>query len=514
MKVLLCGGSGLVGRTIMKVFKHHMIDIIGTYNKNKMDDLIQIDFLNLNELETKILEINPDICISNIAERQNEICENNWNLTKQTNIDIPHNISYVCNKLNIFMIHISTDYVYDGQLPPFNPLSNTNPLQNYGISKLIAEKRIIGNFKDKNFLIIRIPVLYSNQLTHLAESAVTLIIKKVMNKVETFKEDNFSIRRPVFIEDFSIFLLKICKERKYTNIHCFYNPYDCYTKYEIAKLGSKILNTHIDNIIPINNKPLYDNALRPKDTQLFDNEWNEYLFKNTTLLENGLRKSLEKYIHPKLTGHNTNQLFLLLDLDGTLVDSEIIQWKSYNYALNKYNINYTYAEFSKICHSTNIKSHLLSLPQLSNDDIDTIMILKTKNMKTYTHEIQLVKGVSKLLNLIQKYNINHCVVTNSSIDTVNLYKDTISELNILKNWITRQDYNKAKPSSECYQLALNKYKNNEKYIIGFENSYNGIKSLLGVTNIVYGIIDINNVYYNDIVKKDIYIINNFDDIIR
>ena len=49
MKVLLCGGSGLVGRVFMDVFKKEnpKDSIIGTYNSKKMDDLIKIDFLNI-----------------------------------------------------------------------------------------------------------------------------------------------------------------------------------------------------------------------------------------------------------------------------------------------------------------------------------------------------------------------------------------------------------------------------------------------------------------------------------
>ena len=209
MKVLLCGGSGLVGRVIIKIFnERNEGSIIGTYNTKKYSNCIKLNFMDTNKLEKKISEINPDICISNIAERQNETCEKEWNKIKKVNIDIPYNLSVICKKLNIFLVHISTDYVYDGLNPPFNPKTNTNPLQNYGISKLIAEKRIISTFNDeKKYLILRVPVLYSDSLLSLKESAVPLIIKKVMNKVETFYEDNYSIRRPVFIEDFANFII-------------------------------------------------------------------------------------------------------------------------------------------------------------------------------------------------------------------------------------------------------------------------------------------------------------------
>ena len=135
MKVLLCGGSGLVGRVFMNIFKTENPNdtIIGTYNSKKMDDLIKIDFSNIQELEKRLLEIKPDVCISNIAERQNETCEKEWNNIKKINIDIPYNLSVVCKRLSIFLVHVSTDYVYDGLDPPFGPSTLTNPLQNYGL---------------------------------------------------------------------------------------------------------------------------------------------------------------------------------------------------------------------------------------------------------------------------------------------------------------------------------------------------------------------------------------------
>ena len=517
MKVLLCGGSGLVGRVILNVFNNEYKDhtIIGTYNNNYYDNLIKIDFLNINNLEEKIKEINPDICISNIAERQNEKCENRWNEIKKINIDIPYNLAVVCKKFDIFLVHISTDYVYDGQVTPFSPDSLTNPLQNYGISKLIAEKRIISVFNNKNnYLILRVPVLYSDQLKTLEESAVPLIIKKVMNKVEIFKEDNFSIRRPVYIEDFARFIIDTILKKNLSGIHCFYNPFDKYTKYEMAKLGSKILNKNINHIQPLNDKPLYQTALRPRDTQLFDKEINNKLLNHDikiTLLENGLKKVLNKFIHPNLNSIN-NDVFYLLDLDGTLVDSEKVQWKAYRDALKEYNIEYNFEKFTRICHDGNIKKYLIENHNFSEDMYFEMKKKKKEHMKKYKNEIKLIVGVSKFIDIIEEKKINHVVVTNSSVNTVNLYKEVIPKLNKLKNWIKREDYKLAKPSGECYKKAINDFYKNEKYIIGFENSLSGLESLKCVTNIIYFVTYKDYLFYNIVKKEDVFLINDFNDI--
>lgn len=94
-----------------------------------------------------------------------------------------YNTSYICNKLNIKFIHISTDYVFDGLSQPNYPESVKNPLQNYGISKLISEYRVINNCN--NYVIIRTPVLYS-KLSKIHDNAVTLIGKNLMNLKENF----------------------------------------------------------------------------------------------------------------------------------------------------------------------------------------------------------------------------------------------------------------------------------------------------------------------------------------
>ena len=519
-KILVCGGSGLLGRSLLEELKNKNIDSIGTYNSNPINGLIYIDFQNIDEMEKKFVEINPTVCVSTIAERQNEVCENNWDKIKKVNIDIVQNIAFICKKLNIHLIHLSTDYVYDGLLPPFNPSSLTNPLQNYGISKLIAERRIQSIYKNEtNYLILRVPVLYSNSMKNLSESAVTLIMKQVMNKVSTFKEDNYCIRRPVFIKDLCDFLLHCISNRNFTGVHCFYNPFEKFTKYEIAKIGAELLNTNVKNIIPLQ-RSLFDKALRPVDTELFDEEiHNDIMNKkfNITLLKDGLTQALHKFIHPKINFYekevNKNKFFFMMDLDGTLVDSEIFQWKSYKDALNDFNIEYSFEEFTSICHNGDIKLHLKNNYNFTEEMYSDMKNKKKLYMHRHENLLKLIDGVDKFIDYLTDNDLNHVVVTNSSIDTIELYKRVIPKLNLIKNWVMREDYTHAKPSPECYNLAVSRYYKKEENIIGFENSLSGYQSLKNVTDKIYFITYENYLFYNNIKNEDVILINTFYDII-
>ena len=166
-----------------------------------------------------------------------------WDHTYKLNIKIVENLITICNNLNIHLIHLSTDYVFDGLSSPYHPDSLPNPLQNYGISKLIGELRIKSMCK--SYLIIRVPVLYSLNQKNLKESAVTIIGKKVMNLSKKHIENNYYIRRPVNCNDFSLFIIK-CVLNEIKGICHFYNSTDKYTKYEIGMIVNNIL--HLNNI--------------------------------------------------------------------------------------------------------------------------------------------------------------------------------------------------------------------------------------------------------------------------
>ena len=176
-------------------------------------------------------------------------------------------------------------------------------------------------------------------------------------------------------------------------------------------------------------------------------------------------------------------------------------------------LDYDFDTFTKICHNGDIKEYLFKNYNISTEQYNDIKYKKKEHMKKYKNELKLIDGCENFINNIIKNNINYCVVTNSSRDTVELYKKNIPELNLLQNWIYRENYINPKPSSECYELALKKYYLNEKYIIGFENSICGLKALQQITKIIYFVTYKDYLFYDNIKNEDIYLIKNFNDIL-
>ena len=107
--------------------------------------------------------------------------------------------------------------------------------------------------------------------------------------------------------------------------------------------------------------------------------------------------------------------------------------------------------------------------------------------------------------------INAVVVTNSTSETTDIIREAFPDLNKITKWCVRETYFQPKPHPESYAKAMDMYYNEEKYVIGFENTSIGFESMRHLTSIVYLYIDENDEYVkndNWYYKKDAFI---FDD---
>ena len=497
--ILICGASGLVGNELCHLLDDNNIDYIGTYNTRNINkpNMFKVDFHNPILLEEFLITHQITSCVFCIVERLTDICEINWPEIKKTNIDLVHITSYLCNKLNIQFIHLSTDYVFDGSVQPNSPKDKTNPLQNYGISKLISEMRVIKNCE--NHCIIRTPVLYSSRCG-IHENAVCLIGKNIMDlRDKKNKEDNYSIRRPLYVADLCFFILE-CIYSKYNGVYHFYNPYNKYTKYEICKIIGDYLELSIDKISPIINKS--DGlAPRPFDTQLIEDKIDIYKYTFNNFNET-IEHCFGKFKHPKLTIENKGDFFIMLDMDGTIIDSNLAHYNGYKKVFEEHDKTFLNdSEWNDIILNGNIDNYLKTC--FNEKDVDRIKTEKRNNLINET--IGFTNNSDLFLRFLIDNGFNFCVVTNTSKESVDIFKHKIPLLNDIKQWIYRDDYVLPKPYSECYELAKKKYHKNEKYVIGIEDSTVGYNALKGCTELIY-------IYNNEYIfnKKDCYLFDNFN----
>ncbi len=152
MKVLLTGADGQLGKSISKS-QPKSIELINL-NKN------EFNLLDQEQCRKIIKELKPQWIINCAAYTNVDQAEKKYNLAYKINTLAPQFITQYLNEIQGKLIHISSDYVFDGSnKKPYKPLDQTNPLNNYGITKAEGEKKLL---KFDNNIILRTSWLYSS----------------------------------------------------------------------------------------------------------------------------------------------------------------------------------------------------------------------------------------------------------------------------------------------------------------------------------------------------------------
>ena len=124
------------------------------------------------------------------------------------NVESSRNIAVACRDIGARMIYISTDYVFDGDHPPYFPDNKPNPLNMYGETKLAGEKAVLE--VDEKSLVLRIPVLYGGA-TKLGESAVSVLLEVIRNTGVPAKMSSYEVRCPSHTQDIANILLDLIR---------------------------------------------------------------------------------------------------------------------------------------------------------------------------------------------------------------------------------------------------------------------------------------------------------------
>ena len=156
--VLVCGVSGLTGYKIAKLASN--FNLIGLYNTRIPDldcEMIQTDLTNSNSLTSIISSIKPDVIINTTALHNVDYCEDNQNESFAVNTEVVKNLQLNSEKIGAKLIHLSTDYVFDGTVNiPYSETDTPNPISIYGKTKLQGEYFL----ENSNSVIIRPSVVY------------------------------------------------------------------------------------------------------------------------------------------------------------------------------------------------------------------------------------------------------------------------------------------------------------------------------------------------------------------
>ncbi|WP_270088289.1 SDR family oxidoreductase [Sphingobacterium sp. SYP-B4668] len=203
--VLITGANGFLGQKLVDLIsRDRRYKVIATskgVNRNPNQEnykFKQLDILNQKEVEHLLTEIQPDVIIHTAALTNVESCEQQPELCQRMNVDSVTQLGTYAYKHGTYIIHLSTDFVFDGANGPYNEEAETNPLSAYGISKLASEQALLAT--DCNCAILRTILVYGIIADPLRSNLV-LWAKEKLSAGESIKVVNDQYRMPTFVDD-------------------------------------------------------------------------------------------------------------------------------------------------------------------------------------------------------------------------------------------------------------------------------------------------------------------------
>lgn len=178
-KILVTGCNGQLGRAINQEYQNEA-EFINT-DVQEMEGVTALDITNVDDVLALVRETKPDVIINCAAHTSVDLCEQQWDRAYRINAIGPRNLSIAASETDAKLIHVSTDYVFDGNgTRPYTEFDAPNPDSAYGKTKLEGEN-FVKAFARKYF-ILRTAWLYGDgknfvkTMLRLAESHDTVSV--------------------------------------------------------------------------------------------------------------------------------------------------------------------------------------------------------------------------------------------------------------------------------------------------------------------------------------------------
>lgn len=203
--VLVTGSNGLLGQKITeKILKEGGVNLIATakganrYPVTEGYTYAEMDILNPAEVKAVVEQYRPDAIIHTAAMTNVDACEEQKELAYQLNVGAVKTLVDICEELDIQLVHLSTDFIFDGADGPYDEEATPNPLSYYGETKLLAEELIKAS--KAKWAILRTIIVFGI-VSDMSRSNIVLWAKGALEKGNPLNIVNDQWRMPTLAED-------------------------------------------------------------------------------------------------------------------------------------------------------------------------------------------------------------------------------------------------------------------------------------------------------------------------
>nr|WP_294998353.1 dTDP-4-dehydrorhamnose reductase [uncultured Methanobrevibacter sp.] len=276
MKILITGSNGMLG--------HDLIEVLGENHDLILTTSKTLDITDKNHTIEFICDANPDIVINSAAYTDVDGCEQNQDIAYAVNGDGVKNLALACREVDCPLVHISTDYVFNGKNDrPWVEDDEIGPISIYGKSKLKGEEAIL-EILDKYF-IIRTAWLYGINGKNFPKTMLELA--KNHSEITVVYDE---VGTPTYTPDLAQGISQLI-ETDFYGIYHLTNSGSC-SWCEFAKYIFEIADADV-KVIPVTASEFARPAPRPSYSVLDNKNWVEKGFKPLRSYKQAIKEYIE-----------------------------------------------------------------------------------------------------------------------------------------------------------------------------------------------------------------------------
>ncbi|MCH5340351.1 MAG: dTDP-4-dehydrorhamnose reductase [Acetatifactor sp.] len=283
MKIFVTGVKGQLGHDVVKELERRGIEAIGV-------DIDEMDITDADSVNRVIRQTAPDAVIHCAAYTAVDAAEENEALCRKVNAEGPRNIARVCKDLDIKMVQISTDYVFDGQGErPWEPDDACRPKSVYGRTKYEGELAVVEQLE--KYFIVRIAWVFGINGKNFVKTMLNLA-----KNHDTIRVVNDQFGSPTYTYDLAKLLVDMVLTEKYGIYHATNEGICSWYEYACAIFEEAGVNVIV---VPVTTQEYGAKANRPANSRMSKEKLTENGFDRLPDWRDALRryiKELEKEV--------------------------------------------------------------------------------------------------------------------------------------------------------------------------------------------------------------------------
>ncbi len=286
MKHLVIGASGQVGGALYGCAHEHGLDVHGTCLTSHRRNLRKLDIVDRARVLRLVRGLSPDVIYATAAMSSADRCEGEAELSYEISVRGIENLIDAANRADAILVHISSDYIFDGKNGPYYETEPASPINVYGLHKLIAEHLITT--KAVRYLIVRTTVVYGWE--DIGKNFV-MHLKSKLAQGQSIQVPEDQIGTPTYNRNLARAIIEAVEKYEVNGVLNITGP-TLLSRYEFALQVATTFGLDPRLIKPVSTAHLGQKALRPLKAGLINRKAQSLLETRLLGSEEGLAEML------------------------------------------------------------------------------------------------------------------------------------------------------------------------------------------------------------------------------